>query len=249
MSQLRLTPRYHSSVILSQKLGKFVTFEGLDGCGKSTQLDRLASALNMLGIEAVLTREPGGTPIGEKCRDLLLDINTKRLHPCAELSLMFASRAQLVAEIIKPALRKGMWVLCDRFVDSSEAYQGGGRDLGSDVVMELHRALLGGFEPDLTILLDHDIADSVERARARNTMLDGKQTRFEEESRHFFERVQKSFRQIASRDRQRVVMINAKRPIDVIHEEILAEVVRRFLPTASPFRTTLEKRLNDRVSL
>ena len=241
MTELRITPRHDPNLTSPHRLGKFVTFEGLDGCGKSTQLGRLASALNMLGIEVVLTREPGGTPIGEKCRDLLLDVNTKGIHPSTELALMFASRAQLVAEIIKPALRQGTWVLCDRFVDSSEAYQGGGRELGSHVVLELHRALLGNFEPDLTILLDHDIADSVDRARARNTLLDGKQTRFEEESRQFFERVQTSFRQIASRDRQRVVMINAKRPIDVIHEEILAEVLRRFLPTLSLFRTDLKE--------
>jgi dTMP kinase len=233
MTQLRITPRHHPNLTSSQRLGKFVTFEGLDGSGKSTQLGRLASALNRLGIKVVVTREPGGTQIGEKFRDLLLDVNTKGIHPCAELALMFASRAQLVAEIIKPALRKGIWVLCDRFVDSSEAYQGGGRELGSHVVLELHRALLGGFEPDLTILLDHDIADSVSRARARNAMLDGKQTRFEEESRQFFERVQKSFRQIGSRDRKRVFMIDAKRPMDAIHEEILAEVLRRFLPALS----------------
>jgi dTMP kinase len=233
MTELRITPRHESNFISSQRLGKFVTFEGLDGSGKSTQLGRLASALNMLGIEVVLTREPGGTPIGERCRELLLDVNTKGIHPSTELALMFASRAQLVAEIIKPALLKGTWVLCDRFVDSSEAYQGGGHELGSHVVLELHRALLGGFEPDLTILLDHDIADSVSRARARNTMLDGKQTRFEEETRHFFERVQKSFRQIASRDRERVFMTDAKRPMDVVHEEILAEVLRRFPPALS----------------
>ena len=233
MTELRITPRHDANLTSSQRLGKFVTFEGLDGSGKSTQLARLASALNMLGIEVVLTREPGGTPMGERFRELLLDVNTKGMHPSTELALMFASRAQLVAEIIKPALQKGIWVLCDRFVDSSEAYQGGGRELGSHVVLELHRALLGGFEPDLTILLDHDIADSVSRARARNTMLNGKQTRFEEENRQFFERVQKSFRQIASRDRNRVFMTDATRPIEVIHEEILAEVLRRLFPAPS----------------
>jgi dTMP kinase len=233
MTELRITPKHDPNLPSSHRLGKFVTFEGLDGSGKSTQLGRLASALNMLGIEVVLTREPGGTAIGEKLRELLLDVNTKGVHPSTELALMFASRAQLVAEIIKPALLKGIWVLCDRFVDSSEAYQGGGRELGSHVVLELHRALLGGFEPDLTILLDHDIADSVSRARARNTMVDGKQTRFEEESRQFFDRVQKSFRQIAFRDSKRVLMTDAKRPMDVIHEEILGEVLRRFLPPLS----------------
>jgi dTMP kinase len=217
-----------SSVHPQPARGKFISFEGLDGSGKSTQISHLASALRRLGIEVVLTREPGGTPLGETIRALLLDVKNKGMHSTTELSLMFASRAELVARVIEPALERGEWVLCDRFVDSSEAYQGGGRGLGSDIVLVMQQALLGGRTPDLTILLDHDIAESVSRARARSLETEGKESRFENEGHYFFKRVQETFRQIAARDKQRVFLTNARRPIHVIHEEIVAEVSRRF---------------------
>lgn len=209
--------------------GRFVTFEGMDGSGKSTQLDRLAWALKKLGVGVVLTREPGGTALGELMRGLLLDVNNRRIHATTELALMFASRTQHVAEVIEPALMRGEWVLCDRFTDSSEAYQGGGRGLGSEPVLAMHRALLGDFTPDLTILLDHDITESISRARARSAAVEGKESRFEEEGRYFFERVQEAFWSIASRDRERVFITDARRPVQAIHEEIVAEVSRRFL--------------------
>jgi dTMP kinase len=208
--------------------GKFISFEGMDGSGKSTQISHLASALRRVGIDVVLAREPGGTPLGETIRALLLDVNNGGMHPTTELSLMFASRAQLVAMVIEPALERGEWVLCDRFVDSSEAYQGGGRELGSEIVLAMQQALLGGRAPDLTILLDHDIAESVSRARARSMATEGKESRFENEGHYFFKRVQETFRQIAARDKQRVFQTDARRPIHVIHEEIVAEVSRRF---------------------
>jgi dTMP kinase len=207
--------------------GKFISFEGMDGSGKSTQISHLASALRRLGIDVVLTREPGGTPLGETIRALLLDANNKGMHPTTELSLMFASRAQLVTKVIEPALERGEWVLCDRFVDSSEAYQGGGRELGSEIVLAMQQALLGGLTPDLTILLDHDIGESVSRARARSMETEGKESRFENEGHYFFKRVQETFRQIAARDKKRVFLTDARRPIHVIHEEIVAEVARR----------------------
>jgi dTMP kinase len=208
--------------------GRFISFEGMDGSGKSTQISYLASALRRLGIDVVLTREPGGTPLGETIRALLLDVNNRGMHPTTELSLMFASRAQLVAMVIEPALKRGEWVLCDRFVDSSEAYQGGGRKLGSEIVLAMQQVLLGGRTPDLTILLDHDIAESVSRARARSMATEGKESRFENEGHYFFKRVQETFRQIAARDKQRVFLTDARRPIHVIHQEIVAEVSRRF---------------------
>jgi dTMP kinase len=224
------TVGWRSAIAIPQSPARFVTFEGLDGCGKSTQVHRLASALKKLGIGVVLTREPGGTPFGERIRELLLDINTRGMHSTTELALMFSSRAQLVAEVIEPALMRGDWVLCDRFVDSSEAYQGGGRGLGSEAVLAIHRALLGGLTPDLTILLDHDVAESVSRARARSIAIDGKESRFEEEGRHFFERVQSTFRLIASREPDRIFVTDARRTVEAVHEDILAEVSRRFLP-------------------
>ena len=141
--------------------GKFITFEGLDGCGKSTQLENLAGALRQQGIAVVTTREPGGTDIGERIRAVLLDSRTAGLDSHAEMALMFASRAQLIAEVIRPSLEAGKWVLCDRFTDSTEAYQGGGRQLGSQVVLELHRDICGDLWPDLTILMDSDVNSSV----------------------------------------------------------------------------------------
>ena len=120
------------------------------------------------GIEVLTTREPGGTEIGERIRAVLLDSRTAGLDPMAEMALMFASRAQQLAQVILPALESGQWVLCDRFTDSTEAYQGGGRKLGSDAVLQLHKVLCRGFWPDLTILMDSDVEHSVKRARRRN---------------------------------------------------------------------------------
>src|SRR3984957_16931459 len=148
--------------------GKFISFEGLDGTGKGTQMRKLAAKLRAAGYKVVETREPGGTTTGEKIRRVLLDSATQGLSPMAEMALMFASRAQHIAEVILPALEHGQIVLCDRFTDSTEAYQGGGRKLGREGGRGLHRVLWGGLQPDLTILLDSDPAMSVGRARRRN---------------------------------------------------------------------------------
>src|SRR5579871_744917 len=148
--------------------GKFITFEGLDGTGKSTQMRKLAAALREAGHHVVETREPGGTATGEKIRKVLLDSGTAGLAPLAEMALMFASRAQHIQEVIEPGLAAGAVVLCDRFTDSTEAYQGSGRRLGSEPVLQLHRVLCGNLQPDLTLLLDSDPHASVSRARRRN---------------------------------------------------------------------------------
>jgi dTMP kinase len=207
--------------------GKFITFEGLDGCGKSTQLENLAVSLRRQGIDVVTTREPGGTAIGERIRAVLLDSRTAGLDSHAEMALMFASRAQLLAEVIRPALEAGKWVLCDRFTDSTEAYQGGGRQLGSQVVLELHRDICGDFWPDLTILMDSDVASSVTRARRRNKDAEHDENRFEKENRAFFTRVRDGFLAIAEREPQRVVKIDARPAIDAVHAEILRVVKER----------------------
>jgi dTMP kinase len=209
--------------------GRFITFEGLDGCGKSTQLEKLALALGEQGIRIVTTREPGGTDVGERVRAVLLDSGTKGLDPQAEMALMFASRAQLIAEVIEPALEAGQWVLCDRFTDSTEAYQGGGRQLGRDRVLRLHELLCRNLWPDLTILMDTDVGASVQRARRRNKAADSDENRFEKESRGFFERVRQGYLEIARREVQRVVTIDARPPIEQVHEEIV-RVVRERLP-------------------
>ena len=209
---------------------KFITFEGLDGCGKSTQLARLAEKLTQQGFSVVVTREPGGTETGEKIRCLLLDTRTSGLTPTAELALMFASRAQHIQEVILPGLDAGKIVLCDRFTDSSEAYQGGGRKLGSKPVLELHRVLCGDLKPDLTILMDSEVAVSVERARRRNRGRDGSESdegRFEKENRAFFTRVRNAYLEIAKREPERVAVIDARGTPDQTHAKILQTVLAK----------------------
>ena len=214
--------------------GKFITFEGLDGTGKSTQLRRLASALREAGHKVVETREPGGTPTAEKIRKILLDSGTAGLAPLAEMALMFASRAQHIAEVIEPGLAAGSIVLCDRFTDSTEAYQGSGRRLGSGAVRELHRVLCGDLQPDLTILLDSDPHSSVSRARRRNKAASRTaghthdENRFEQETRTFFARVREGYAAIAKREPGRVVMVDARGKPAQTHQRIM-EVVRKKL--------------------
>jgi dTMP kinase len=218
-----------TSVAKRAQRGKFISFEGLDGCGKSTQLEKLAAALRRQGVEVVTTREPGGTAIGERIRAVLLDSRTAGLEPHAEMALMFASRAQLIAEVILPALEAGTWVLCDRFTDSTEAYQGGGRQLGSDAVLRLHELLCGRMWPDLTILMDSEVSSSVKRARRRNRAAEQDENRFEKESSAFFDRVHETFLQIARRAPQRVALVDARPPIEKVHEEILRVVRERLM--------------------
>lgn len=220
---------------MSTARGKFITFEGLDGCGKSTQLERLALALGAEKLPLVVTREPGGTATGEKIRQLLLDTGTSGLAPFAELALMFASRAQHIQEVILPAVSQARLVLCDRFTDSTEAYQGGGRKLGSEPVLALHRILCGNLQPDLTILMDSDVAASVQRARRRNRSritTEPDENRFEQENRAFFERVRNAYLAIAAREPQRVVVVDARGTPDATHQQIL-NVVRRKLKLAA----------------
>jgi dTMP kinase len=222
--------------------GKFITFEGLDGTGKSTQMRKLAAALRAAGHKVVETREPGGTATGEKIRRVLLDSATGSLSPLTEMALMFASRAQHIAEVIQPALDHGQIVLCDRFTDSTEAYQGGGRKLGSEAVLKLHRVLCGDLQPDLTILLDSDPAISVGRARRRNRRAShapnkgagknaGKhhadENRFEQQNRAFFARVHEGYQSIAAREPQRVVAVDARGTPAQTHRRIMEVVGRK----------------------
>ncbi|HUK48140.1 MAG TPA: dTMP kinase [Terriglobales bacterium] len=222
---------------MSTQRGTFITFEGLDGCGKSTQLERLAAKLRAQGLPVVVTREPGGTDTGEKIRQLLLDTRTSSLAPMAELALMFASRTQHIEEIILPGLRSDQIVLCDRFTDSSEAYQGGGRQLGSKPVLELHRVLCGDLKPDLTILMDSDVDASVDRARRRNAQRNLKthdENRFERENREFFTRVHDAYLHIAKREPERVVVVDARGTPDQTHSRIMAVVSDRLgLPAST----------------
>jgi dTMP kinase len=218
--------------------GKFITFEGLDGTGKSTQMRKLAAVLRDAGHKVVETREPGGTATGEKIRKVALDSGTAGLAPLAEMALMFASRAQHIAEVIEPGLAAGAIVLCDRFTDSTEAYQGSGRRLGSEVVLELHRVLCGNLQPDLTILLDSNPQASVSRARRRNkkhSKSSGRthdENRFEQETRSFFVRVRDGFAAIAKREPGRVVMVDARGTPGQTHARIVEILSKRigFIP-------------------
>lgn len=214
--------------------GKFITFEGLDGTGKSTQMRKLAAVLRVAGHKVIETREPGGTATGEKIRKVLLDSSTAGLNPMAEMALMFASRAQHIAEVIEPGLAAGAIVLCDRFTDSTEAYQGSGRKLGSEPVRELHRVICGNLQPDLTVLLDSNPHASVNRARRRNERDSRNSThghdenRFEREKRSFFIRVHDGYTAIAKRESGRVALVDARGTPAQTHEKIM-EIVRRKL--------------------
>lgn len=211
--------------------GVFITFEGLDGSGKTTQLKRLAAWMRKRGHDPVLTRQPGGTVAGDRIRELLLDSRSSGVAPMTEMALMFADRAQAIAEVIEPALASGRIVLCDRWTDSTEAYQGGGRQLGSEVVLELHSLICRGLQPDLTLLLLPSLAASLERARHRNDRATQKngldENRFEQEQDAFYARVWEKYRQIAARDSDRIVVIEGDLAVDEVHEQIIEAVSMR----------------------
>jgi dTMP kinase len=214
--------------------GFFLTFEGLDGSGKSTQLRKLAAHLEGQGLPITVTRQPGGTRIGDRIRALLLDSRTESLDPVAELGLMFSDRAQCIAEVIRPALDAGRIVLCDRYTDSTEAYQGGGRQLGSDAVLRLHEVMCGGLNPDLTILLLADFDRSLKRARRRNDRAAGNgkdEGRFETEDRLFYQRVFEKYREIAAREPSRMAVIEGDQSIPAIHRQIVRVVEEKLRAT------------------
>ena len=207
--------------------GYFVTFEGIEGCGKTTQAARLKAALEKRGKSVVLTREPGGTAIGTRIRELLLDPTTKGLHALAELLLYEADRAQHVAETIRPALDAGKIVICDRFADASTAYQGAARGLAHDTVEALNRMATGGLEPSLTLLLDVPPATSVQRARERAAKTGDRPDRFEREDLPFHEAVRAGYLEIAGRRPGRFVRIDANRGADDVERDVLDVVLAK----------------------
>jgi dTMP kinase len=211
--------------------GLFITLEGLDGSGKTTQTKKLAAWMQKRGLHPVVTRQPGGTATGDRIRALLLDSGSTPVAAMAEMALMFADRAQSIAEVIEPALAAGKIVVCDRFTDSTEAYQGGGRELGSEVVLELHRLICGNLQPDLTLLLLPSLRISLERARRRNdrhlSQNGADEGRFEKEEDAFFRRVWQKYRDIAKREPDRVVLIEGNLGVEEVHEQILEAVSER----------------------
>ena len=190
--------------------GRFVTFEGIEGVGKSTQVERAAGWLRSQGLEVVVTREPGGTPLAEAIRRLVLEPQDDALDGVAELLLMFAARSVHLANLIEPALSRGAWVLCDRFTDATEAYQGAGRGVPLEHVHALERIAQRGRRPDLTLLLDAPVDLAMARTRQRGRQAD----RFEAEQAAFFERVRRGYLDIAAREPGRVIRVDASGQVE-----------------------------------
>jgi len=207
--------------------GVFFTFEGPDGSGKSTQARILAERLRQEGYSVLETAEPGGTPIGQQIRRILLDSANQELRPTAELLLMFAARAQNVEQWILPALAEGKVVVCDRFTDSSIAYQGAGRGLGSEVVLELDRIACRGLVPDLTLCIDIDSASGLARARSRNRDAVDRETRLEEQALEFHQRVRAAYHEIAQQEPARFRLIDGRGAREEIAAKVWAEVALR----------------------
>jgi dTMP kinase len=203
--------------------GKFVTVEGIEGVGKSTNISYIRGLIDAAGIEVVLTREPGGTPLGEAIRRLLLDPNYKHMNRDCELQLMFAARAEHLDKVILPALAQDKWVLCDRFTDATYAYQGGGRGIAPERISRLEEWVQGAFRPDLTLLLDVPVATGLRRAGSR-----GAPDRFEQEQSRFFERVRRAYLDLAATHHGRYRIIDANQPLKEVQRE-LAAVLGPFL--------------------
>ncbi len=201
--------------------GVFITFEGIEGSGKSSQVALLADYLTARGRPVTVTREPGGTPIGDQVRTILLDPKNKALDPGAELLLYAASRAQHLKEVIAPSLAAGKVVLCDRFSDATIAYQGYGRGLDLGMISALDRIVTSGKQPDLTLLLDIEASAGLARARGRNHSLGlEKEARFENEDIAFHERVRKGYLSLAKQQSARIRVVDALRPVGEVQKDI-----------------------------
>jgi dTMP kinase len=206
--------------------GRFITLEGGEGAGKSTHVKRLVEALARTGIEVVATREPGGAPGAEKIREILVNGPPERWDPLTETLLHFAARSEHVARLVRPALAHGAWVVCDRFADSTMAYQGYGQGVGRAKVEEITRAVLGEFRPDLTLILDVPADQGLARAAKRATG----GTRYESMGLEFHQKLRDAFLDIARREPNRCVVIDATKPKDDVAADILAAVRARLAP-------------------
>ncbi|MHA6161235.1 dTMP kinase [Pseudomonas sichuanensis] len=195
--------------------GLFITLEGPEGAGKSTNRDYLAARLREQGVDVVMTREPGGTPLAERIRELLLAPSDEPMAVDTELLLMFAARAQHLAEVIRPALARGAVVLCDRFTDATYAYQGGGRGLSVERIAILESFVQGELRPDLTLVFDLPVEVGLARAAAR-----GRLDRFEQEGQAFFEAVRQAYLQRAAQQPQRYSLLDAAQPLDAVQRAI-----------------------------
>ncbi len=196
--------------------GRFITLEGIEGAGKSTIARFAREWLSARGVEVVLTREPGGTALAERVRDIVLKPGPEPIPAEAEMLLMFAARAIHLASLIRPALARGEWVICDRFTDATRAYQGGGRGIAAALIEQLAEVVHGNLWPDCTVLLDLPVQEGLRRARTRAAAAD----RFEQEREPFFERVREAYLQLAAREAPRIRVIDASRPLDTVQREV-----------------------------
>ncbi|MDA9918698.1 dTMP kinase [Porticoccaceae bacterium] len=195
--------------------GKFITIEGTEGVGKTTNIQFIQSWLHSKQLAYLCTREPGGTPLAEQIRELLLAPREELVCDTAELLLMFAGRAQHLNQVIEPALEEGAWVLCDRFTDATYAYQGAGRGMGTSLISELELIVQGSLRPDLTLILDIPVEVGLKRASERSAP-----DRFEQEKTEFFDRVRNGYLQIADQHPDRCVVIDASQPLDEVQREL-----------------------------
>jgi len=195
--------------------GQFITVEGIEGVGKTTNIEFIQQRLLAAGKDVVVTREPGGTPLGEAIRGLLLDPEYTGMDSSCELQLMFAARAEHLARVIRPALDKGQWVLCDRFTDATYAYQGGGRGIDTGVIARLEELVQGDFRPDLTLLLDVPVEIGLARASER-----GKLDRFEQEKVEFFERVRQAYLGMTRQHATRYRIVDASQPLEQVQKQL-----------------------------
>lgn len=214
---------------MSQR-GLFITVEGGEGVGKSTNMAYLENCLRDSGIDLLVTREPGGTALGEELRQLLLQVREQSVSATAELLLIFAARAQHLEELIEPALASGRWVLCDRFTDATYAYQSGGRGIDAATVRSLEKLVQGGLRPDCTLLLDAPVAVGMARARGR-----GELDRFEREQMDFFERVRATYLRLAEDGEGRYRVIDASQPLEGVQQQIhkVSRELLRCTPTGA----------------
>ena len=213
---------------MSPPRGKFITVEGIEGVGKSTNIDFLSDLIAQRGYDVVLTREPGGTPLAERIRDLLLAHGDEPLPDTAELLLFFAARALHVHNMIRPALAAGKWVICDRFTDASRAYQGAGRGQDRDRIDALAAWVQEGLEPDITLLLDAPASVGMNRARRR-----GETDRLESEQVSFYERVRAAYLELAQEEPERFAVVDASGDLAAVQADIAAAVDRLFSSNAS----------------
>lgn len=199
--------------------GRFITLEGSEGSGKSTNLAFIHQQLQQAGLDVVLTREPGGTPLGEQIRELLLDHRQQAMHSDTELLLMFAARAQHIREVILPALGRGQWVLCDRFTDATYAYQGAGRGIDEGRIAQLEQWVQGDLRPDLTFFLDLPVEQGLARAGERAEL-----DRFEREQIDFFERVRQGYLAQAERHPQRYRLVDASLSLEQVQAQLTQQI-------------------------